>query len=244
MAASRRTAARVTRGAISLSTSSHFPLKPYSYWTKPVALSPGRARLSTKPAPTGSATIANIIGTVRAACNNGPTCALPLAKKTPGASATNAAAYLRVRSAPPSDSRSANCGPRSSPIPAAVAGTPRARPARPDCPQPPTGARRSAASARPAAHAPRAAMRKLRRPEAGRTPAVSIDRIAFVPHQRYRITNWRGSASGHAEILQPVLVPPALAGDHLATQDRFHFSASQIVVKQTRYSLSDFPGRP
>src|SRR5262245_8352336 len=69
--------------------------------TKPVALPPGRAMLSTKPAPTGSATIANIIGTVRVACSNGPTCAVPLAKTTSGASATNSAAYLRVRSASP-----------------------------------------------------------------------------------------------------------------------------------------------
>ena len=38
---------------------------------KPVALPPGRARLSTKPAPTGSMTIANTIGTVRVACSNG-----------------------------------------------------------------------------------------------------------------------------------------------------------------------------
>ena len=30
---------------------------------KPVALPPGRARLATKPAPTGSATVANTIGT-------------------------------------------------------------------------------------------------------------------------------------------------------------------------------------
>ena len=41
-------------GAISFSSSSHFPLKPYSNPIKPVALPPGRARLSTKPAPTGS----------------------------------------------------------------------------------------------------------------------------------------------------------------------------------------------
>ena len=95
------TATRVTPGAISLSSSSHFPPKPYSYWTKPVALPPGRARLSTKPAPTGSATAVNIIGTVRVACSNGPTCEVPLAKMTSGASATNSAAYLRVRSASP-----------------------------------------------------------------------------------------------------------------------------------------------
>ena len=40
---------------------------------KPVALPPGRARLSTKPAPTGSPTTGNTIGTVRVACSNGPT---------------------------------------------------------------------------------------------------------------------------------------------------------------------------
>ena len=57
MAGSRRTAARVTPGAISLSSSSHFPLMLYSNCIKPVALPPGRARLSTKPAPTGSATM-------------------------------------------------------------------------------------------------------------------------------------------------------------------------------------------
>src|SRR5262249_2626073 len=43
-----------TCGAISLSSSNHFALMPYSYRVKPVTLPPGRARLSTKPAPTGS----------------------------------------------------------------------------------------------------------------------------------------------------------------------------------------------
>src|SRR5262249_41850320 len=47
MAESRRTAARVTPGAISLSSSSHFAAMLYSNTTKPVALPPGRARLST-----------------------------------------------------------------------------------------------------------------------------------------------------------------------------------------------------
>src|SRR6185436_11863160 len=70
MAGSRRTAARVTPGAISLSSSSHFPLRPYSNMRKPVALPPGRARLATKPAPTGSMTTTNTIGKVRVACSN------------------------------------------------------------------------------------------------------------------------------------------------------------------------------
>src|SRR5262249_19811945 len=45
---SRSTATRVTRGAISLSNSNHFPLMPYSNRRKPVVLPPGRAKLSNK----------------------------------------------------------------------------------------------------------------------------------------------------------------------------------------------------
>ena len=84
MAESRRTATRVTRGAICLSSSSHFPLIPYSTFMNPVVLPPGRAKLSTKPAPTGSVTIANTIGTVRVACCIGPTVGPPAAKMTSG----------------------------------------------------------------------------------------------------------------------------------------------------------------
>ena len=96
---SRKTAARVTPGAICLSSSSHFPLMPYSKLMKPVALPPGRARLSTKPAPTGSTTAGNTIGTVRVACSNGPTVEEPWARMTSGASAANSAACLRMSSA-------------------------------------------------------------------------------------------------------------------------------------------------
>jgi len=71
MAASRITATRVTLGAISLRSSSHFPLVLYSNGVNPVALPPGRDNLSTKPAPTGSGTYANTIGTVRVACSSG-----------------------------------------------------------------------------------------------------------------------------------------------------------------------------
>ena len=97
--ASRRTATRVTPGAICLSSSSHFPLMLYSKFMKPVALPPGRARLSTKPAPTGSATTGNTIGTVRVACSNGPTVEAPWARMTSGASAANSAACLRMSAA-------------------------------------------------------------------------------------------------------------------------------------------------
>ena len=44
----------------------------YSNSMKPVALPPGRARVSTKPAPTGSPTVTNTIGTARVTCSSGP----------------------------------------------------------------------------------------------------------------------------------------------------------------------------
>ena len=50
-----------------------FAAELYSNCMKPVALPPGRARLSTKPAPTGSGTMMNTIGMVRVACSNGVT---------------------------------------------------------------------------------------------------------------------------------------------------------------------------
>src|SRR5262249_31318886 len=81
LAESRRTAARVSRGAISLSSSSHFPLRLYSKFMKPVMLPPGRAKVSTKPAPTGSETCTNTIGRVRVACRNAATLSVPLANK-------------------------------------------------------------------------------------------------------------------------------------------------------------------
>src|SRR5262245_34407748 len=94
-AASRRTEARVTPGAICLSSSSHFPLIPYSKLINPVALPPGRARFSMKPPPTGSATCTNTIGTSRVACSNGAKVEVPGARRTSGRSASNSAAYLR-----------------------------------------------------------------------------------------------------------------------------------------------------
>src|SRR5262245_41474248 len=101
MLASRRTATRIASGAISLSSSSHFPLKLYSNCIKPVTLPPGRDRLPTKPAATGSTTLTNTIGIVRVACNSGGMPALPLDKMTSGASATSSPACLRMRSASP-----------------------------------------------------------------------------------------------------------------------------------------------
>src|SRR5438132_5904428 len=102
---SRLTATRVPRGAISLSSSSHFPLMLNSYVAKPVAFPPGRARLSTQPPPTGSMVVTNTIGTVRLTCCSAPTIEPAVATMTSGESATNSAAYLRKRSRSPAPQR-------------------------------------------------------------------------------------------------------------------------------------------
>ena len=96
---SRRTATRVRRGATCLSSSSHLALRPYSNPANPVVLPPGRAKLATKPAPTGSITPANTIGTARVACCNAATVGKVVAKRTSGVSATNSVAFFRLRSA-------------------------------------------------------------------------------------------------------------------------------------------------
>src|SRR5258705_7748745 len=83
----------------------HFAPTPYSSAIKPVALPPGRAKLSTKPAPTGSGVCVNTIGTVRVACCSDGTTAPPPARMTSGASAANSAAYLRMSLALPAAQR-------------------------------------------------------------------------------------------------------------------------------------------
>ena len=157
---SRRTAARVTPGAICLSSSSHFPLMPYSNTVKPVTLPPGRARLSTKPAPTGSATLANTIGTVRVACSNGATVEAPLGqddvRRERDQFGRVSANVVGIAVGPAGvDPHVAAVGPAQ--LLPAPAERRRCGPALPDRPRARPGARRCAAPARPAAHAPRAA---------------------------------------------------------------------------------------
>jgi molybdenum-dependent DNA-binding transcriptional regulator ModE len=64
----------------------------------------GRAKLATNPAPTGSTVSVNTIGVVRLASSNAPT-PVPPTKMTSGASATNSAACLRMRSVSPAVQR-------------------------------------------------------------------------------------------------------------------------------------------
>ena len=172
---SRRIAARVTPGAICLSSSSHFPPRLYSKFMNPVALPPGRARLSTKPAATGSTATGNTIGTVRVTCSTGPTVEVPWARMTSGASAASSAACLRISTAlvVPSGCRCARCGRWSSPIVPAPAGTPRRGPEIPHRPRLRAKSRRRGARARPVAHPPRAAMTPPRRREHREIPFAS-----------------------------------------------------------------------
>ena len=62
---------------------------------RPVTFAPGRPRLSIKPAPTGSVTTANTIGTVRVTRRKGGTAALVKPIRTWGASATSSSACFR-----------------------------------------------------------------------------------------------------------------------------------------------------
>src|SRR5262249_61034633 len=91
---SRMTATRFTFGAASLSSCGHFPLNAYSYATKPVVLPPGRARLATNPAPTGSTTAANTIGTLWLACCNPTPPGEGAGRRAAGPNPTSPPAYL------------------------------------------------------------------------------------------------------------------------------------------------------
>src|SRR5215831_15180453 len=80
-------------------SSSNLAPTPNSVAAKLVMLPAGRAKLSTKPWPTGSATCANTTGILSVACCNAATLGVPDARMTSDARATNSAAPLRWRSA-------------------------------------------------------------------------------------------------------------------------------------------------
>jgi len=68
---------------------------PSSVEVKPVALPPGRDKLSTIPVPTASGTNMNTIGTVRVACCIALMLGVADVRMTSGVSATISIAYLR-----------------------------------------------------------------------------------------------------------------------------------------------------
>ena len=99
-----RTATRVRLGAISLRSSSHFPLRLYSKELNPGCCHrPRQAR--NESAPSGSMTFANTIGTLRVIRCNAATFLLAEAKMRSGASATSSAAYLSVSAGLPAVER-------------------------------------------------------------------------------------------------------------------------------------------
>ena len=95
---SRRTAARVTRGAICLRNSTHFA-RDRIQMGEPgdVATWPGQARDEARADRVDAP--ANTIGMVWVSCISGATIPLPDARMTSGARATNSAASLRMSSA-------------------------------------------------------------------------------------------------------------------------------------------------
>jgi hypothetical protein len=93
--ATRRTATRVTPGAILLEQPQPFSAHAVFVDGEPGRVTAGCARLAMKPAPTGSMTVANTIGMALVACSNGATVAVPVAaRRTSGVSATSSAACL------------------------------------------------------------------------------------------------------------------------------------------------------
>ena len=105
MAGSRRTAARVTPGAICFEQLQPFPAQAVFEHreTSGVAARPRQAVDEAGADRIGD--VANTIGTVRVACSNGPTAAPPAARMTSGASATSSAACLRIAAASPAAQR-------------------------------------------------------------------------------------------------------------------------------------------
>jgi hypothetical protein len=99
------TATGDTSGTISLSNSSRFPLKSGATMLKPVAFPPGRARLATRPAATGSPMMAMTIGIVPVAVLSALAAGVPPVTMTSTLRPTRSAASSAspsTRSCPPS----------------------------------------------------------------------------------------------------------------------------------------------
>src|SRR5262249_59474175 len=77
----------VTRGAMSLTSSTHFPAIDPSIVMKPVALLPGRGKLATKPLPIGSATFTQMTGRIRVSCSTAAVPGVPCERIRSGRSA-------------------------------------------------------------------------------------------------------------------------------------------------------------
>ena len=97
------TAPRLTSGAISLSSANQFGPSEFEI-EKTGHVAAGRARLSTKPAPTGSVACGKTIGTVRVTCCKAPTLGA-LNENDVRRKRANSAADLRIRRHRPAPAR-------------------------------------------------------------------------------------------------------------------------------------------
>src|SRR6266581_3148695 len=91
-----RKATRVSSGAMSLSNSTHLPVIEDSKLVNPVTLPPGRAKLATKPSPTGSDIDTNTIGMLRVCPSRVATTGLEWATITSGRNSTSSLANFHT----------------------------------------------------------------------------------------------------------------------------------------------------
>jgi hypothetical protein len=94
-----------TRGAISLSSSTHLPPSEPTIAWKPVTLPPGCAKLATKPLPTGSETVAKTMGMVRVCCRSAAVVGVTAERMTSGCSATSSFANRCLASSSAGDAQ-------------------------------------------------------------------------------------------------------------------------------------------
>ena len=92
-------------GTTSRKSSSRLPGRSADWFDRPVTLPPGRARLATRPVPTGSATDPKTIGMTDVACFAAMTAAVPPVTITLTFSRTNSATISGKRSLRPSPQR-------------------------------------------------------------------------------------------------------------------------------------------
>ena len=110
-------------GSISRKNSSRLPASSAAWIDRPVTLPPGRAKLATKPVPSGSTATANTMGIAEVTCFT-ETTALPTVTMTSTLEPDELSRDLGIalgRVLPPSDIRSRRCGLRSSRARAAAA---------------------------------------------------------------------------------------------------------------------------
>ncbi len=193
----------------------------YSKSMKPVALPPGRARLSTKPAPTGSTGDREHDRHGAGRLQQRPHGRGAMGQDDVGRERgqfRRVSANLGGIGSWPSGCRSARCGRWSSPTAPAPAGTPRRGPEIPHRPRLRAGARRCAARARAAARARRAATSPPCRQQTRNSRRL-------MPAPRLRTRN----RLGHASILARLCVAYELA---VARAAHVRFSNRPFGVKR------------